>query len=758
MSLDRHGCAPSLSAAQLLITASVVLLGLAYLWGIVVPEVLAHVSKSFGPPRHWDLETYFLPKFVFGSQEILRGHLPVWNRFEFGGIPFLATAQPAAVYPPKILVFALFEPDTALRVFVIGHVALLAALFLVFLRDQGIGLVGALAGTLFCSFNVPVLASTGHPSAYSNLALFLLAFLLGDRLGRSPRASTFVALALAVGFLATAGYPQFVMDTGLLLAFHAVIRYATGAWTHPPWRTIPLLAAGFVLGGAVAGVQVLPLAELVFFTGRVGIAAETAAFSPSSFELLAMWSGVVLGVPALLGLAFAGLGRRAVAPLAGVVLCALMFMGGWKLLRFLPGFAAVRLPGTWPLLVQIFLAWLVACGADRLWNTTRGASAGWFGRGAVGVLGVAWAGLCVASAVMAEAWPAGQSRNMLALPAEGPVFLVSVLGAAGGLLLAASALGAWHWRGSCYVAVFAIVISLVGHLSAYPYGRQVGPFGPPEFPYRSAQLIPEDHLREGRVVSLVDTRGGFHLLDRVESPFGREGSLPPPRFTQLEKRLGVVVQVQTMKWEDVVSRRGLLDTLDARYLVGEPFRGRELSKIGYRDSGWGDQRLAVFEAEDPLGRAWGVYGARVVDSPEAALDWLLSPNFDARRQAILEKAPRRSYPESAGLPPSPAKLRRPDPTVVEVEIEMAEPGVLVLADSCFPGWEVTVDGDAAELFCANYLMRGVELDAGRHQVRFEYRPFSVRAGIASSTLALGVIAAVLLREVARRRRRTRYIR
>ena len=272
-------------------------------------------------------------------------------------------------------------------------------------------------------------------------------------------------------------------------------------------------------------------------------------------------------------------------------------------------------------------------------------------------------------------------------------------------------------------------------------------------PYRSTKLIPKERLGSGRVLSLFDARGGFHLLDRVENPFGREGSLPPPRLTKVEKHLGIVVQLMGISWEELARSRGFLDTFDVRFLVAPRKLAGLFARLGFRDTGLGHRMVAVFEAEDPLGRAWGVYGVTVAGSPEAAFDRLFSPDFDPRRQVILDTSPRGEYPRLASGPPTPARVRHLAPTLTEVEVEMRSPGVLVLADSCFPGWRVSVDGHPATLLCANYLVRGVELEQGHHLVRFEYRPASVRWGLGLSAVALPAVAVVLLRAAWRGRKR-----
>ena len=56
----------------------------------------------------------------------------------------------------------------------------------------------------------------------------------------------------------------------------------------------------------------------------------------------------------------------------------------------------------------------------------------------------------------------------------------------------------------------------------------------------------------------------------------------------------------------------------------------------------------------------------------------------------------------------------------------------------------TVDGSPTEIMRANFLLRAVELPAGSHTVRFDYRPASIRLGVLTSAFAcviLGLFAA-----------------
>jgi hypothetical protein len=61
-------------------------------------------------------------------------------------------------------------------------------------------------------------------------------------------------------------------------------------------------------------------------------------------------------------------------------------------------------------------------------------------------------------------------------------------------------------------------------------------------------------------------------------------------------------------------------------------------------------------------------------------------------------------------------------TEVEVAVDTPRPGFLVLNDVWHPWWFGTVDGMPAEIHRANVLFRAIEVPAGRHVVRFEFKP------------------------------------
>ncbi|MGH9092530.1 MAG: YfhO family protein, partial [Acidimicrobiales bacterium] len=78
---------------------------------------------------------------------------------------------------------------------------------------------------------------------------------------------------------------------------------------------------------------------------------------------------------------------------------------------------------------------------------------------------------------------------------------------------------------------------------------------------------------------------------------------------------------------------------------------------------------------------------------------------------------------------------------------------LVLSDTWFPGWQVTVNGRAEPISEVDYLLRGVSVPAGTDRIVFTYRPSSYTEGWVLSLLAAVVVALAVGWELMRRRRR-----
>lgn len=148
--------------------------------------------------------------------------------------------------------------------------------------------------------------------------------------------------------------------------------------------------------------------------------------------------------------------------------------------------------------------------------------------------------------------------------------------------------------------------------------------------------------------------------------------------------------------------------------------------------------VKIYERVGAPGRAWLVHGIEAVNDDEATLRRLAGQSFDPRSSVLVTGAvPSRS--------PAPASsdeqvtVEAYDPEQIVLRARVAAPGALVLADTFYPGWQATVDGESVPILRANLMFRAVLLGPGVHRVVFSYVPRAWRLGLAISLTALAVL-------------------
>jgi hypothetical protein len=152
--------------------------------------------------------------------------------------------------------------------------------------------------------------------------------------------------------------------------------------------------------------------------------------------------------------------------------------------------------------------------------------------------------------------------------------------------------------------------------------------------------------------------------------------------------------------------------------------------------------MYIYKLAKASPRVYFASKAKPVDSDEVLDDGAL-PEFDATREVLIERssladlrsvnlveAPDSAAPEqartetSSDLKPAIAITKYTD-SAIAIDVSAEKPGIVVLHDLYYPGWEARVDGVSAPVLRANILFRGVEVPAGHHKVEFLFRPLSL---------------------------------
>ncbi|MEW6270959.1 MAG: YfhO family protein [Thermodesulfobacteriota bacterium] len=312
-----------------------------------------------------DLHGAFLPKYHEAARALLgEGRLPLWNPWEVCGTPLFAAIQSLVLYLPVPLLFASLPSYWALQGLYAFNVLVLAWGTLAYLRRSGVTAPCALIAvpvTIAGVFSSYSMVGFDHPNFLGSVAWVpWLLLCWRNAVDRGPGVwLPLLALAYAAQWLA--GYPDFAMDTAILL-FVAVL-IDEGA---TPLRRAGVLVAGLALGTALAAVQLVPLSEAV----RESFRADAMATYDQPRQLFAVVSAGLFralvidryGIPALL-LAAAALWRFRRSRLAWLAALLVATFAGdppLNLIYRLPPFSSVRYALGWSHVAPLFLGMLVA--------------------------------------------------------------------------------------------------------------------------------------------------------------------------------------------------------------------------------------------------------------------------------------------------------------------------------------------------------------------------------------------------------------
>jgi hypothetical protein len=204
-----------------------------------------------------------------------------------------------------------------------------------------------------------------------------------------------------------------------------------------------------------------------------------------------------------------------------------------------------------------------------------------------------------------------------------------------------------------------------------------------------------------------------------------------PRTEMLDPDRRLVSQPESeawKRWADVDDVR-LLRNLDAYPRAWIVHRGRLLKPL--RGNSPSDRKVILDQMFFPNDVLWHSTDRRVNDPKQMA--WVETDDFAGVSQFLSQAA--------ADASEHVTVVAGTGPQLVELDAVLKSPGIVVLAESFYPGWTLTIDGNPADILRVNRIMRGAAVPAGKHQIVYRYQPGSFRWGRIVSLIgivALGV--------------------
>ncbi len=156
-------------------------------------------------------------------------------------------------------------------------------------------------------------------------------------------------------------------------------------------------------------------------------------------------------------------------------------------------------------------------------------------------------------------------------------------------------------------------------------------------------------------------------------------------------------QEGNLNWENT----GVINMLNTKYLIA------------------GAEANGVFENPQANGAAWIPTELTPVTTNQEEMDQLGTLN--TKTQATLNTAEFGQIPAGSGE----IVLTSHSPDQLKYKASMAKGGLAVFSEIYYPkGWTATIDGQEAAILRTNYLLRGLEIPAGEHEVVFSFAPSS----------------------------------
>ncbi len=745
-----------------------------------------------------DLSGFFLPPRFLWVSMVKFGEAPLWNPWNYSGIPLLATLQPGVLYPPHLLYFVL-PFNVAWNWLIILHFVFAAFSTYLFLRYlKASWLASFVGGAVFMlsGYLLAVHSLITHLLAVPWFPLVLLSYLRYFD-NKKRRHLVYTAIFLAMEFLA--GAPEIVLMTVLVLAVFSV-REAALSWTRkkrssdgglggrgiylrmskvlvPAFIPIVSVIALFLL---ITAAQLIPFAELKLHSIRKsGLSYEEAttwslawkdfvlfllpdAFgSISKFDYVKFWSDqswlktMYIGIiPIILSVFYFAKSRRFRITFSVLVIMSFLFALGrstpfYKLLHHFPPFDSIRYPIKFLFPFFFSIAAMSGMGLDSL---IRGVADNDHRTRTI-VRVVFYAGcFCMLAWAYVNLFESNMYRFISNMGWKPDAFndidfnlhnLKRLLFFT--MLFCVTLFLYLRARGRKAVLAFLVLV-LVSDLFLANYGFYNSlPWETYMKPRGFSEKLSQGAGKGGRYLLTLKSMRDLEVIFN-RPPLDKIAFAPP--YASLYRVCSMDgSEVMRIMYYDLFLQvllfspsldyaKRFFDISDLRYLM----TSYELDDHDFVLSGkmtLNNKDIFLYEYIRRPGHFLFYGKAIIVKSEKEAVERLVDTRIDLRKNLIVlgDKEQFSSQTEDHG---GRVDLISCGANEMKLKYEISSSAFLYLSDTYYPGWRAYVDGRRTKIYRANLAFRAIKVPEGRHTVVFKYVPMSLYIGLALTLLGIGL--------------------
>lgn len=233
---------------------------------------------------------------------------------------------------------------------------------------------------------------------------------------------------------------------------------------------------------------------------------------------------------------------------------------------------------------------------------------------------------------------------------------------------------------------------------------------------------------------MADNDLGFRVLDLTTDAFNSA------RASYFHRSVGGYHGAKLGRYQDVITAHlntfnpGVLAALNTRYVI---YDGQAMP-------------LSTITGVEPYGAAWFVERVEHVGTAAEELDAIGQTDLATTAIVANDVATEESYDATGSI-----ALTEYAPNYLKYEYSAPAASLAIFSEIYFPdGWTAYIDGEEADYFSADYILRAMELPAGDHIVEWRFKApnwgmATTITGIASWLILLSCVALIVVPAVKR---------